>query len=133
MDLSLWNDIVQNSEIFGYIGGKLFNREVVISYNLWFNESISSQEDLDFCLSYYSHINSFYLTNYAGSNYIYESGKRMPDYIDYMKNQLKLKSIAETKTVLTENSYKVIQKRMAGYIFAMLYNSDTKDTVMQPL
>ncbi|MBR6610475.1 MAG: glycosyltransferase family 2 protein [Oscillospiraceae bacterium] len=125
----LWNRICDNSEIYGYIGGKFFKTEIINKYFIRFNEEMYAQEDLDFCLSYYSRCNSFYLTDYVGYNYDYEQGRRIPPYCDFMRNQLKLLSITEEKFNIDSNAKNKIQTRICGYIYMMFYGADKKEKV----
>ena len=129
-DTALWNVICDSSEMFGYIGGKLFRKDIVDTALIRFNEKMYAQEDLDFCLSYYAEIDTFYLTDYVGYCYYYEQGKRVPPFCDFMRNQLKLLSIAEKKCELTANSYKKIQQRICGYVYVMLYSGKSREDVL---
>jgi len=117
----IWNVICNNSEMFGYIGGKIFRKDIINTYNIKFNTQMYAQEDLDFCLSYYEVIDQFYLTEYAGYQYYYEEAKRVPPYCDFMRNQLKLLRIAEEKCELTTKAYMQIQNRVCGYVYVMFY------------
>lgn len=125
----LWNMICDSSEIFGYIGGKMFKKEIIDSYSIRFNENMYAQEDLNFCLSYYDAIDNFYLADYAGYKYFYEEGKRIPPYCDFMRNQLKLLSMAEKNCKLEEKSYSNIQGRILGYVYMMFYEAKSKEDV----
>lgn len=128
-DTALWNVICDSSEMFGYIGGKMFRKDIIDAALIRFNEKMYAQEDLDFCLSYYAEIETFYLTDYVGYRYYYEQGKRVPPFCDFMRNQLKLLSIAEKKCELTANSYEKIQQRICGYVYVMLYGTKSREEV----
>ncbi len=128
-DRKLWNRICDSSEIFGYIGGKMFKKEIIDSYIIRFNENMYAQEDLNFCLSYYDVIDNFYLTDYVGYKYLYEGGKRIPPYCDFIRNQLKLLSMAEKNYELEKESYSNIQGRMEGYIYMMFYEAKSKEDI----
>lgn len=125
----IWNVICDSSEMFGYIGGKIFRRDILDNYEIRFNEKMYAQEDLDFCLSYYEKIDSFYLTEYAAYQYYYEPGKRKAPYCDFMRNQLKLLRIAKKKCELDSNSRNKIQDRICGYVYVMLYEAENKQKV----
>lgn len=127
-NVKLWNIICDSSEMFGYIGGKIFKKEIIDAYSIRFNENMYAQEDLDFCLSYYESIDSFYLTDYVGYQYFYEEGKRIPPYYDFMRNQLKLLAIAEKKCELNANAYSKIQQRIAGLVYVMFYEAKDKES-----
>lgn len=126
LDQKLFDTICISSEIFGYIGGKLFKKDVIYRFKLRFNEQMYAQEDLDFCLSYYAMINNYYLTNYAGYQYYFIEGKRTPPYCDFIRNQLKLLSIAQKKSKLSEKANTMIQQRICGYVYMMFYNATSK-------
>lgn len=128
-DTALWNVICDSSEMFGYIGGKLFKKDIIDAALIRFNEKMYAQEDLNFCLSYYAEIDNFYLTDYVGYRYYYEQGKRVPPFCDFMRNQLKLLSIAEKKCELTANSYEKIQQRICGYVYVLLYGIENREEV----
>lgn len=128
-DTALWNVICDSSEMFGYIGGKLFKKDIIDAALIRFNERMYAQEDLDFCLSYYAEIDNFYLTDYVGYRYYYEQGKRVPPFCDFMRNQLKLLSIAKKKCELTENSYEKIQQRICGYVYVLLYGAKNREDI----
>lgn len=119
----LWNTICDSPEIFGYSVGKIFRKDIIDANSIRFNEKMYAQEDLDFCLSYYEAIDCFYLTDYTGYQYMYEPGKRIPPYCDFMRNQLKLLNIAEKKCKLHANAYNRIQQRISGYIYMMFYEA----------
>lgn len=128
-DNALWNVICDSSEMYGYIGGKLFRKDIIDAALIRFNEKMYAQEDLDFCLSYYAEIDTFYLTDYVGYRYYYEQGKRVPPFCDFMRNQLKLLLIAKEKCELTENSYEKIRQRICGYVYVMLYGTKSREEV----
>lgn len=129
-DTALWNVICDSSEMFGYIGGKLFRKDIIDAALIRFNEKMYAQEDLDFCLSYYAEIDTFHLTDYVGYCYYYEQGKRVPPFCDFMRNQLKLLSIAEKKCELTVNSCEKIQQRICGYVYVLLYGTKSREEVL---
>lgn len=125
----IWNIICDSSEMFGYIGGKMFKKAIIDAHSIRFNEKMYAQEDLEFCLSYYEVIDCFYLTDYAGYKYFYEKGKRIPPYCDFMRNQLKLLDIAEKKCELNSNAYNKIQQRIVGFVYVMFYEEKNKDNI----
>lgn len=129
----LLNSICEDSEMFGYAGGKLFVKDIITANNIRFNENMHSQEDLDFCLSYYEKASTFYLTDYTGYNYRSLPGKRTPPYCDFIRNQLKLLSIAENRAKLSETAYKNINKRICGYVYMMFYQSNTEEKVFDAI
>ena len=125
----LWNTVCEKTEIFGYIGGKMFRSDIIKANNIRFNEKMYAQEDLDFCLSYYNMVDSFYLADYAGYSYFYQQGKRKPPYIDFINNQLKLLSYATSACDITVGAKEKIQQRIAGYIYMLFYDAHTKEMV----
>ena len=127
----IWNVICASSEMFGYIGGKMFKRSILNKYVIRFNEKMYAQEDLDFCLSYYEVADRLYLTEYAGYCYYYAQGKRKPPYCDFMRNQLKLLNIAKKKCELNPDSFKKIQDRICGYVYVMLYEAGDKENIYE--
>ena len=126
----IWNVICDTPEMFGYIGGKLFKKDIIDALSLRFNEGMYAQEDLDFCLSYYSGVNSFFLTEYAGYQYFYQPGKSRPPYCDFIRNQLKLFHHAQKNSELIVESHRRIQERICGYIYMMFYEARTKREIM---
>lgn len=125
----LWNTICEKTEMFGYIGGKMFKNTILKKHNIRFNENMYAQEDLDFCLSYYGMINTFSLIDYAGYGYFYQEGKRNPPYIDFINNQLKLLSIAKSFCEISAAAKLKIQQKISGYIYMLFYDSHTKEQV----
>ncbi|MEE1085702.1 MAG: glycosyltransferase family 2 protein [Schaedlerella sp.] len=127
----IWNVICDDSEMFGYIGGKMFRKDIIDTYSIRFDERMYAQEDLDFCLSYYDVVNNFHFTDYPGYQYSYQQGKRIPPYCDFIRNQLKLLNIAQKKCEISFESYRKIQERICGYIYVMFYEAKTKRDVIK--
>lgn len=124
----IWNLLCTETDIFGYVIGKLFKRSIIEEKSIWFNEKMYAQEDMDFCLSYYEVIENFYLTEACGYQYYYEQGKRKPPYCDFTKNQLRLLEIAKKKTLINEAAFNKVCQRICGYLYVMFYESEDKAT-----
>lgn len=44
--------IIEDNEIGGYVGNKVFNKKIINEYNLKFNKKITMCEDLEFCMNF---------------------------------------------------------------------------------
>lgn len=126
-----WNIIGIDSEIAGYVCSKLFRMDIVRKHELQFDEKMASQEDLDFWLRYYSYCNHFYLSDDTSYQYIFASGKRIPPYYDFIKNQLNLLHFAEQKTTVSGEARSSIQQRIGGYTYGILYTAGNNGTLKQ--
>ena len=123
----LWNKIGISSELYGYLVGKLFKLDIIQKKQISFNENMASQEDLDFCLRYYRYCEQFYETKYIAYQYMYESGKRVPPYCDFIRNQMNLLKFAEEKTKLVSEARTAIEQRICEYVYGMLYAAGQKN------
>lgn len=120
-----WNFISLNTQNFGYICSKIYKLSIIRDNHIFFNESMYSQEDLDFNLSYY-----YYCQYYAfidSTDYIYDfaPSNRKPDFITYIKNQVKLYFYANEQSHMDTNVFNLIYDRIEKLIYCYLYDSFT--------
>lgn len=127
VDVAVWHAICQDTSMFGYIVGKLFRTDIIKESHLRFRTDMYSQEDLEFCLSYYNYCLSFNLINSAHYHYYYVQGKRKPPIWDFISNQLKAFKIASEKVELLPESMNAIHERVQLLIYSFFYNADTKN------
>ena len=123
----LWGHIAQKTEQYGYICSKIFRMELIKENKLFFSEKMYSQEDLDFCLSVYNYCQKFCLIDKTGYQYYYEAGKRKPPIADFVRNQLKVKKIAEEKRYFTEEAEEAVSRKILLLVYGYLYAANTKD------
>ncbi len=123
----VWNQICRNSEPFGYMVSKMFKLSLIREHAVRFNPVMRSQEDLDFCLSYYRHCKQFSLIDYAGYKYYHFPAKRKLPPSDYVSNQLKILDAAN-KNRCNSKSLKAVEDRIQSFIWTLFYNAkDTKE------
>lgn len=122
----IWNSICINPEMYGYIAGKMVLSNVIKDNQIWLNEKMYSQEDLDFNLSVYEKCSKFEIINYAGYQYEYVAKKRKPPVWDFITNSLKMYRIAMNKTELSDEAKEAIKYRIINQIFTFLYISNGK-------
>ena len=125
--IELWDHIAQKTEQYGYICSKIFRMKLIKENNILFSESMYSQEDLDFCLSVYNYCQKFCLIDNTGYQYYYEAGKRKPPIADFIRNQLKVKKIAEEKGYFKETAEEAVCRKILLLIYSFLYSSDTQE------
>ena len=132
-DDAIWEDICNNSEIFGYIAGKIYCLDVINREKIRLNTNMYSQEDLDFNLSVYEKCDTFKLINYAGYEYNHCSGKRVPPIWDFIANAVKIERIGNKKIRLSDTSQKVICNKICTLLFTFLYNIEGKSEYYQAI
>lgn len=129
-DFSVWQEICRDTSIFGYVFSKFFCTDIIKVNHLKFRTDMYSQEDLDFCLSYYNYCVSFKLINSSSYCYYYVQGKRKPPIWDFISNQLKTYRIASKKVNLLSKSKNAIYERVQLLIYSFFYNVNTKSEMM---
>ena len=123
----IWEDICREPEQYGYICSKLFKRDIIKKKSLQFRIDMYSQEDFDFCLSYFRYCSKFGFISNAGYQYYYFAGKRIPPVWNFVENQLKLLKLAKASIKLSEESQNAIRARINLLIYSSLYDADTLD------
>ena len=126
VDLSVWQEICRDTSIFGYIVSKLFRSDIIKVNHLEFRTDMYSQEDLDFCLTYYKYCLSFKLIYSSSYYYYYVQGKRKPPIWDFVSNQLKVYEIASEKVELLPDAMNSLFERVQLLIYSFFYHIDTK-------
>lgn len=121
---NIWEEICLDSSPFGWAGAKLILTDVVGSTR--FNEELISQEDLDFNLDIYNSCNKIVCSPFSGYQYYYVAGKRKPQIIDYINNQIKLLSYAQKNYKISNGAKKRVLERISNIIYTALYTMDTK-------
>lgn len=129
-DLSVWQEICRDTSMFGYIVSKLFRTDIIKANHLKFRTDMYSQEDLDFCLSYYNYCTSFNLISSSQYYYYYVQGKRKPPIWDFISNQLKTYKMASEKVELLSESINAVYERVQLLIYSFFYNVNTKSEMM---
>lgn len=122
----IWNEIASHPQIFGYAGGKLFRTEIIKNSNLQFDVRKASQEDLDFCLSYYEKCNSFFLMDAAGYIYNYTPPQRVIPYKTLFENKIKIWNISENKYPLSSEALRTLYEDIAQQLFVFAYTEYSK-------
>lgn len=118
----IWNLICRDSTgIFGYVPNKMYRRDILDTFKIYFDESIYAQEDLDFAISVYGCSQRFRLITECGYIYRYKSGKRKHPLVQYMKNQLKILQLARSQTVLDLISEEKVMSRVLDILYGYLY------------
>lgn len=116
--------------IFGYVAGKLFRRNIVVSNDIKFDHTINLAEDYDFYLKIYNKIKGIYFTDYIGYFYL-ENVQGMPmtvadSKIDFLKQiliQQKAKKLLEKYNAFDETDEDIFQSLVSGYVYTMLIMS----------
>lgn len=116
--------------IFGYVAGKLFRRNIVVSNDIKFDHTINLAEDYDFYLKIYNKIKGIYFTDYIGYFYL-ENVQGMPmtvadSKIDFLKQiiiQQKAKKLLEKYNAFDETDEDIFQSLISGYVYTMLIMS----------
>jgi glycosyltransferase involved in cell wall biosynthesis len=73
---------------YGYAVAKFYNRDIIIKYNIRFNENISYAEDLLFMLSYILHVEEIILLSGSNYNYRTSSSSLSQQYNSYFEEFL---------------------------------------------
>lgn len=123
----VWEKICENPQPFGYLWNKIFKRDIIRKWNLTLREDMYSQEDLDFCLSYFDKCCKFGMIQNTDYQYHYAEGKRIPPVWNFIENQLKLCNIAQKKQRLSHVAKKEITERINLLIYTFLYDAEKKD------
>lgn len=130
----LWETMCLDNRRFGYAGGKMIRSSNVKNHGILFNTNMNSQEDVDFFLSVYEHCDRVCAIRFAGYQYDYVPGKRVPPIWDFIANQLKLLRIAQKKTNLSGEAITCVQNRILSLLYTGLYTASEQgnfDDVVQ--
>ncbi|WP_279155099.1 glycosyltransferase family 2 protein [Thomasclavelia cocleata] len=120
-----WNFISLNTKKFGYICSKIYKLNIIKNNHILFNENMYSQEDLDFNLSYYYCCQTYLFIDSIDYIYDFTPSNRKPDFITYIKNQIKLYFYANEQSHIDINSFNSIYNRIENLIYCYLYDSCT--------
>lgn len=120
-----WEYICKYPEQFGYLWNKLFRRDIVQKAELRLRADLYSQEDLDFCLSYFRYCSQFGFVSNKDYQYYYKVGKRKPPIWNYIENQIKLIELAKINEGLSEEAEMAVINRIFLLLFTFLYSADT--------
>lgn len=123
----IWEKICKEPQPFGYLWNKIFKRDIIREWNLSLREDMYSQEDLDFCLSYFDKCCRFGIIQNVDYQYHYIEGKRIPPVWNFIENQLKLSNIAQKKQQLSQTAQKEITERINLLIYTFLYDAERND------
>lgn len=117
-----WNYICEEeSGIFGYAPNKLYSAQLIQKNEIYYNEMMSAQEDLDFALSSYGKSQKVSFIDEFGYIYRYMPGKRQHPLLQYMQNQLKMLELARAQTTLNKNAEIKVVERIQGLLYCYLY------------
>lgn len=81
----LINELITNN-VFGFTWCKLFRRDIIEKYNVYFNTKVNFREDELWCVSYFEHIQSWITIPYIGYRYYLPTVKKSykGDYTDFV-------------------------------------------------
>lgn len=65
---SLIDELI-TKEVFGFTWCKLFRRDVIEKYNIYFNPKVNFREDELWCVTYFEHVQSWTTISYIGYRY----------------------------------------------------------------
>lgn len=125
--LDLWETMCLDNRRFGYAGGKMVRSSIVKSNGLLFSTNMNSQEDVDFFLSVYEHCDHVCAIPFAGYQYDYVPGKRVPPTWDFIANQMKLLRIAQEKTNLSGEAISCVHSRILSLLYTGLYTASEQN------
>lgn len=120
---NIWKYLSENVRCLGYICSKIIRRDLIEQQGIRFDETMYSQEDLNFNLEIYRYAGCVCAINDTGYIYEYAPSQRKPDIPGYIRNQLKLLEICREKNALDSEIQMRITKRLESYIFGYLLNS----------
>lgn len=123
----IWEEICKKPEMFGYLWNKMFKKSIIHRFNLKLREDMYSQEDLDFCLSYFENCNIFGFIQNAEYQYFFTEGKRIPPIWNFIENQLKMDETAKKKFPLSNEAKFQIRERIYLLIYCAFYNIKNKE------
>lgn len=124
----LWETMCRDNRRFGYAGGKMIRSSIVKKNSILFNTNMSSQEDVDFFLSVYEHCDCVCTIAFAGYQYDFVPGKRIPPTWDFIANQLKLLRIAKKKADPSCEAIACVQRRILSLLYTGLYTASEQGT-----
>lgn len=122
-----WNAVCTDSEPYGYLVNKIFKSDIIKEHHLLLRTDMFSQEDLNFCLSYYEYCDSYTVISEVGYKYFFSEGKRTPPVHHYIENQLKLIHIAEKQANVTKESRLTVRKKIILWIFSLFYHAENRN------
>ncbi|MGN0082635.1 MAG: glycosyltransferase family 2 protein, partial [Bacteroides fragilis] len=124
--LDLWETMCKDHRRFGYAGGKMIRSSIIKNNGILFNTNMISQEDVDFFLSMYEHCDCVRVIAFAGYQYDFVPGKRIPPTWDFIANQLKLLRIAKNKVILSNEAIACVYNRILSLLYSGLYAASEK-------
>ena len=86
----IWEKICKDTQPFGYLWNKIFKRDIIREWNLLLREDMYSQEDLDFCLSYFDKCCRFGIIQNVDYQYHYMEGKRIPSCMEFYRKSIEI-------------------------------------------
>lgn len=124
----IWEKICENPQPFGYLWNKIFKMDIVKKWNLALREDMYSQEDLDFCISYFDKCYKFGIIQNIDYQYYYIEGKRIPPVWNFIENQLKLIDLAQKRYRLSSATRKKMSERINLLIYTFIYDAEKQGT-----
>lgn len=121
---NIWEKISKDPQPFGYLWNKIFKGDIIRKWNLLLREDMYSQEDLDFCLSYFDKCSRFGMIQNIDYQYYYMEGKRIPPVWNFIENQLKLYNITQKKEQLSQAAQRAITERIVLLVYTFLYDGE---------
>lgn len=121
---NIWEEISKDPQPFGYLWNKIFKGDIIRKWDLLLREDMYSQEDLDFCLSYFDKCSRFGMIQNIDYQYYYMEGKRIPPVWNFIENQLKLYNITQKKKLLSQVTQRTITERIALLVYTFLYDAE---------
>lgn len=117
----------EGTDIYGYAYSKLIKRELIEHSSVRFNETMHSQEDLDFSLSIYPLANCICCIEDCGYHYYHEPSNRVIPPKHLLGNQIKLFQAAKS---IGANTVLLIP-RVQRILYTLLYHAESSAQIRQ--
>ena len=116
-------------EKFGYAGGKMIRRDLIVDNSLKFDTKMRTQEDLSFLLDVYSLGSSFAFSSFEGYIYVLQHEERSISLFDNVKNRVKAINLAQNKAKTSKDALKHAADKLLYTVYSYLCYTKSKEDV----
>ena len=126
---NIFSQLLISPEKFGYAGGKMVKRSIIVDNGLKFDTLMKTQEDLSFLLDVYSLGTSFVFSAFEGYIYHIQHEERSIPLSDNIKNRVKAILLAENKAETDKEALTIAADRILHTVYSYLCYTQSKDEI----
>ena len=125
----IFSSLLRAPEKFGYAGGKMVKRSLIVDNGLKFDTNMKTQEDLSFFLDVYALGHSFVFLSFEGYNYHIQHDERSIPLYDNVKNRVKAILLAEKKCSADKDALKTASDMVLYTVYSYLCYAKTREEI----